>query len=279
MIGTMDKIKLLEKILNKSSSVTVESSDDPSFKSWKHLVEVNLIKVFGKNSPEFEHFEGLYFNAGLAFAFTGNRSVPNHIKYFREDFAILQNAIRQYIEDLEDIAESTNISNIEKIEGAITKVFISHASKDSKVVEDMIDVLETIGLDSEQIFCTSFDGYGIELGENYLDSLKNELSSDSLVIFILSKKFYESPVCLCEMGATWVLAKEHIPVLIPPFDYSDFQAVIPLTQGFKINDPSKLNLFKEKIEKVFNLKNTMSMSSWERKRDRILGRIEQNIIP
>lgn len=274
----MEKIKLLEKILNKSSSVTVESSGDPNFKSWKHLVEVNLIKVFGKNSAEFEHFDGLSFCAGISFAFSGDRNVPDHAKYFRQDFAILKNAIKQYIEDLEDIAESANVSNIEKTEGAITKVFISHASKDSKVVEDMIDILETIGLDPEQIFCTSFDGYGIELGENYLDSLKSELSSDSLVIFMLSKKFYESPVCLCEMGATWVLAKEHIPVLIPPFDYSDFQAVIPLTQGLKINDSSKLNLFKEKIEKVFNLKNTMSMSSWERKRDRILGRIEQNII-
>ena len=135
----------------------------------------------------------------------------------------------------------------------------------------MIEILESIGLDSNQIFCTSFEGYGIELGENFLDSIKNELSSDSLVIFILSKNFYESAICLCEMGAAWVLVKEHIPVLIPPLDFSDVKGVIPLSQGFKINEPLKLNLFKEKIEKIFSLENTVGMSTWERKRDRILS--------
>jgi len=110
-----------------------------------------------------------------------------------------------------------------------------------------------------------------------LIKIKEELSSDSLVILVLSKNFYESPVCLCEMGATWVLAKEHIPVLVPPFDFSDMKGVIPLSQGLKINEPLKLNLLKEKIEKDFDLKTTMSSSTWERKRDRIVSRIDKSL--
>ncbi len=159
----------------------------------------------------------------------------------------------------------------------VRKVFISHASRDSDIVEELIDVLETIGLESEQIFCTSFEGYGIDLGENFLDKIRGELESESLVIFLLSRNFYQSPVCLCEMGATWVLSKEHIPVLIPPLDYSDVEGVIPLSQGMKINDPLKMNSLKAKIENLFNLSTPLNSSTWERKRDRILARINETL--
>ena len=104
------------------------------------------------------------------------------------------------------------------------------------------------------------------------------MSSQTLVIFVLSKNFYDSPVCLCEMGATWVLAKEHIPILIPPFGYQDVQGVIPLTQGLKINEHLKLNLLKEKVEKIFNIQTKISAIDWERKRNKIVSRIEKNIV-
>ncbi|MCD4735492.1 MAG: toll/interleukin-1 receptor domain-containing protein [Bacteroidales bacterium] len=277
MIKANEKIRLLKKLLEKSSDVTVESSDDSNFKSWKNLVERTFIKVFGKDSTEFSHFSELNFFYPAMVFFGDSDYSKDHLRCFKEDFSMLKSSIDQYIEEIEEQPE--NISEKPELENnkQISKVFISHASKDSEIVEEMIEILESIGLNSNQIFCTSFEGYGIGLGNNFLDSIKSELSSDSLVIFILSKSFYNSPVCLCEMGATWVLAKEHIPVLIPPLDYSQVKGVIPLTQGFKINEPLKLNLFKEKIESAFTIDRKLNMSTWERKRDRILTRIEKKI--
>lgn len=278
MLGNSEKIRLLKKLLGKASTVTIENSEDPNFKGWKNLVERTFIKVYGKDSTEFEHFSELaFFYRAMAYFGDSDYSADD-LRCFRQDFTMLKSSIEQYIEELEEQHEKVPESIGNELAQKISRVFISHASKDSEIVEEMIEVLESIGLDSNQIFCTSFEGYGIELGENSLDSIKGELSSDSLVIFILSKNFYESPVCLCEMGATWVLAKEHIPVLVPPLDYSDLKGVIPLSQGFKINEPLKLNLFKEKIEKSFCITNTVSMSTWERKRDRILSRIEKSIV-
>ena len=118
-----------------------------------------------------------------------------------------------------------------------------------------------------------FNGCSIRrnLGDNFLDSIKAELlNTNALVLFVLTPRFYASPACLCEMGATWVLAKEHIPVLVPPFDFSDVKGVIPLTQGFKLNEPLKLNLFKDEVQAVFGLSQTLTQSAWERKRDRIV---------
>ena len=72
-------------------------------------------------------------------------------------------------------------------------------------------------------------------------------------------------------------AKESIPILIPPFDFKDVKGVIPLVQGFKLNEPLKLNLFKEKIASLFHLRASHSVSTWERKRDRIVARINEKI--
>ena len=108
-------------------------------------------------------------------------------------------------------------------------------------------------------------GYGIDLGDNFLDALKAQLRNlDALVLFVLTKRFYASPISLCEMGATWVLAKEHIPILVPPFDFDDVKGVIPLTQGFKLNDALKLNLFKTKGKRGSVSWPGLAHVAWER---------------
>lgn len=153
------------------------------------------------------------------------------------------------------------------------KIFISHSSNDKLLVEQVIEILEAIGVPSDRIFCTSFEGYGIGLGADFLDTIKKELNNEVLVLFILSFHFYQSPVSLCEMGATWVKTNEHIPILIPPFNYSDIKGVIPTTQGMKINEKAKFNSLKEKVESFLSFTHR-NISTWERKRDNILKEIK-----
>lgn len=278
MMSREEKLRLLNKLLEKSESVTVEDSDHPAFKSWKNLVERTFVKVFGKSSTEYEHFSELLFYYRIIAFSPGDDFTSEHLQAFRRDFSLLIDSIKQYIEDLEEEEPKTMLAPARPSgEPSASKVFISHASSDAEIVEELIELLESVGLESTQIFCTSFEGYGIGLGENFLDAIKNELQGDVLVLFVLSKNFYGSPVCLCEMGASWVLSRNHVPILVPPLDYSDVKGVIPLSQGLKINEALKLNLLKEKIENLFSLQNKMSMSTWERKRDRAMGRIEKLI--
>lgn len=266
------KIKLLQKLLDKSEIVKVESSGDTDFKTWKNLVERTLIKVFGKESTEYEHFSDLKFYFPAMIYTSSSDYTSDHLRCFRRDFKMLIDSIQEYLGEFEDEPQE-NVVSIEELPANISKIFISHASKDADVVEEIIEMLESIGIESNQIFCTSFEGYGIGLGENFLDTIKSELSSDSLVLFVLSENFYNSPVCMCEMGATWVLSKEHIPIVVPPLSYDDIKGVFPLSQGFILTDPLKLNSFKEKIESTFNVSNPLSFSTWEWKRDRICNRL------
>lgn len=154
------------------------------------------------------------------------------------------------------------------------EIFISHSSKDREYVEQIINIFESIGVPSNKIFCSSFEGYGVALGDDFLLTIKEKLDANVLVIFILSQNFYSSPVCLCEMGATWIKTNSHIPILIPPSDFKDVKGVIPTTNGMKINEKLKYNSLKEIIEKFFQL-HPINNSIWERKRDYSLKELEK----
>ena len=45
-------------------------------------------------------------------------------------------------------------------------VFIIHASADKIFVEELVDLLETMGLDATNLFCSSVPGYWIGLSKN-----------------------------------------------------------------------------------------------------------------
>lgn len=160
---------------------------------------------------------------------------------------------------------------------AVEKIFISHSSKDALLVEEVIELLEVVGIKSEQIFCSSFEGYSIGLGQDFLQRIKDELNSNVLVLFVLTPNFYNSPVSLCEMGAAWVRTSKHIPIVVPPLSYEDVKGVIPLTQGFKINEVKKWNVLKGQLEQWFAL-HPIGLSVWERKRDRAIQIINEKIV-
>lgn len=248
------------------------SSSDPDFKNWKFLCVRTLRSIYGENSAEALQIENLkfFYNPGI---WVSGRDYSNeHSRCFMRDFEQSKKLLILLKSDFE--SDDTEIADTPE-ENQINKIFISHSSKDVKVVEEFVDLLETIGLDSNQIFCSSLSGYGIPLGENFIQCLKSELSdSNTMVVFMLSENFYKSPVSMCEMGATWIQSKEHIPVLIPPFKFEDIAGTLKLTQGFMINDSMKWNEFKDKIIQTFGLED-LSDSVWERKRDRTITRINE----
>ncbi|MCL6247113.1 toll/interleukin-1 receptor domain-containing protein [Acinetobacter sp. ANC 4945] len=266
MTAQLDKIQKL--IDNGNSVLKTHKPNAPNvigfatcnlelFTTWKIQALSFLKNNCGLSSPYYTEF-------------FSKVSTP-HMSQINIGLGILKAVLEDFNETLDYSAsnQSTN-SNIKELK----KIFISHATKDKVIIEEIIELLESIGVESEQIFCSSFEGYGIPLGENFLEKIRKELSSDVLVLFVLTENFYESKVCLCEMGAAWALSKQHIPIVVPPLSYSDIQGVIPLTQGLIINDITKLNSFKERIEELFKFKNKLSFSTWERKRERFIRDVE-----
>jgi hypothetical protein len=232
--------------------------------------EVESIATFlgvHKDKAKFFRDEILRLNEGDRFF--------RYQKYQSGTFAVLElnhHVIDRFLSQEEFDVNKTTVKKMKEIR----KVFISHSSLDKEIVEEVIEILEIIGLKADQIFCSSFEPYGVELGQNFLERIKDELDEDILVLFILSENFYKSAVSLCEMGATWIRTSEHIPIIVPPFRFEDMKGVFPTTLGMMINEKNKFNELKTKIERLFRLEQIES-SVWERKRDRILKNIERKL--
>lgn len=166
----------------------------------------------------------------------------------------------------------------DKIINYMKKIFLSHSSKDKDKIDLFRDLIEDIGIKHSEIFYSSGAGYGVTLGKNLFEELKKELNSESFVIFFLSDNFFNSPVCMCEMGATWILSKTHIPVLIPPFNFSNVKGVFPNDIGCYINDKDQLNELKGLIEKEFGINPPIPISRWEQKRDEYLIAVNKLLV-
>ncbi|MDB5086929.1 MAG: hypothetical protein JWR09_923, partial [Mucilaginibacter sp.] len=236
---------------------------------WKTMVEKDLIKIFGIDSIELREFKKLNFFYKPRHRTLGSNFTREDRQIFTRNLDSLVKSLNSYILGIKETVDDKKISIDQSHSHTPNKIFISHASSDSRIVEEIIDLLENIGLGSNQVFCSSIEGYGINLGDNFLEAIKSEINDSVLVLFILSNNFYSSPICLCEMGATWVMSTQHIPILIPPFDFANIRGVIPFTQGFKINDAKKWNLLKQQLETAFKL-NPLNLSTWERKRNKAM---------
>lgn len=107
------------------------------------------------------------------------------------------------------------------------KVFISHASKDISAVKHIVELLELIGFDKSNMFCSSIEPYGIPTGMDIYEYLKKQFEDFDLhVIFVLSNNYYSSAACLNEMGAAWVLSCNKTVMLLPGFNFSDIDGAI-----------------------------------------------------
>ncbi len=96
-MNSIEKIELLEHLIQQSSSVKVEKIDNPDFVSWKHNVERTLIKIFGEKSLEYSTFKKLKFCYQAKVYREGFDHTSENLECFRRDFKILINLINQYI--------------------------------------------------------------------------------------------------------------------------------------------------------------------------------------
>ena len=156
-------------------------------------------------------------------------------------------------------------------------VFISHSSWDKEFAEALVVLLEDLGFDKSNLFCSSVDGYGIGLSEDIFETLRSLFKEHNLfVIFVHSPRYYNSPISLNEMGAAWVLRTDFCSVLTTDMDFSAMRGVVNSNSiSIKVdrNDaPARLSELKDKLIHRFNLP-VIGGVKWERKRKVFLDKV------
>lgn len=158
------------------------------------------------------------------------------------------------------------------------KVFISHAGEDIEFAEKLVSLLESLGIDSrDKMLCSSVDGYRIPEGEDFAEYILKQFREFNLfVIFILSRNYYNSPYCLNEMGAAWVLKSNSISILTRGFDYLEISGFINNREiSIKVDATdakSRLNELKNKLVPLFKPEG-VDENRWENKRDAFLSAV------
>jgi len=96
------------------------------------------------------------------------------------------------------------------------KLFISHSSKDQKLVEKLIELIKNaLRLPSNEIRCTTIDGHRLPGGANTNEQLKCEVSNTKTFIGLISFSAIDSMYVLFELGARWGADKHLLPLLAP----------------------------------------------------------------
>lgn len=150
-------------------------------------------------------------------------------------------------------------------------LFISHSEKDSKIVKEFVELLYHIGLNEENIFCSSISEIGVPTTVDIYEYLRNLLDSDHVItVFMLSDNYYSSAACLNEMGAVWLKQTDYYTILLPGFTFEQIKGAInPNKKGIKLDGTNlrdDLTLFKNSITELFQLP-IISEQRWEKYRN------------
>lgn len=181
------------------------------------------------------------------------------------------------VEDKERIQGTQGGINIGIDDHSDAEVFISHAEEDKAMVEAIRLLLMKIGIRNNDVFSYAIRGLGVSIGDAFPETIRCKLIRAKIVIFIISREFYNSPYCLNEMGAAWILGKPIIPILVPPVTIGELKGFINSDRIVgQIDTPQDIDGLYDKIVEKLGL-SALKASSWNEAKDEYLARIRDII--
>lgn len=149
-------------------------------------------------------------------------------------------------------------------------IFLSHKSDDKKYADALEKFITGLGVKNNQLIYTSHPLHKIPLGSNIYDYLRSRINSNTFMIFLWSDKYLESPACMNELGAAWVIQSDYTNIYVPSFSFGNPKyrecAVDTSKMGAVLNgdDHCKASMIelKNKIQSIFKLENDERTSQY-----------------
>ena len=144
-------------------------------------------------------------------------------------------------------------------------IFISHSSKDEKLVSAFIDKILNLGLgiSRDEIFYTSAKDTAPKSGSDFRNSIKDRMIAATAIIQIITEEYKKSEICLNEMGAAWVLSNNVIPFILDPVRFDTIGFIHESTQLLKLNVAEDLYKFQDDHPEIYGDKR-ISQSNYHR---------------
>lgn len=149
-------------------------------------------------------------------------------------------------------------------------IFLSHKSDDKKYADALEKFITGLGVKNNQLIYTSHPLHKIPLDANIYDYLRKRINGNTFMIFLWSDKYLESPACMNEMGAAWVIQGDYTNIYVPTFSFGNPKyrecAVDTSKMGAVLNGDQhcKANMIelKNKIQSIFKLENDEQVSQY-----------------
>lgn len=250
-----------EEVIHSEKDVKNLAPAINAFDKWYEATIVLLSRYFDDSNSDFKYIKEQEL---------GNGYVRHNV------YTDIRARVAMLLDKIE-FMESNTASDAHSITKPVKrkyKVFISHSSKDKEFVEALVNLFEDLGMTPENLFCSSVPEYGIKLGNDIFETLRNLFHEYELyMIFVHSPRYYNSTVSLNEMGAAWVLHTKCCSILTADMDFSNMNGVISGNFiSIKVNQEdavARLNELKEELTKTFSLP-SIEINKWERKRNNFL---------
>ena len=181
-------------------------------------VRVAIREVFGEESSQIEDFHNITFSApsiGIRVIpesqETKNNRERRNQEYFERGIKKLTSLLQSMMDEIEnywpdDNEHYTPQSNI--------KIFISHSNQDTELAALFVNLLQkALRLSSNDIRCSSVDGYRLPGGVSTDERLRIEVYDAELVVGLITPNSLKSLYVAFEIGARWGVNKPMIPLL------------------------------------------------------------------
>lgn len=157
------------------------------------------------------------------------------------------------------------------------KIFISHSSKDSKLIDCFIEKILRLGcgFNIEDIAYTSREDTGVRTGEDIHKFIKQNIANSDYVFFMISPNYKKSEICLNEMGAAWATERKVKPIILPEIDFDSIGWLYNVHKGMRIENPDSLDSLYEDLCEHYQIK--PRVNTWNKCKKEFIDSIESHI--
>lgn len=238
---------------------------------WQYATKSVLATCFSAGSEHYHKFEHTIVEH-RDFNLDAKRDLANEVNNGRSTLIAIIEA-----ESLKaQLETTTNMIAIKRT----SKVFISHKKEDKAYADALVNMINFIvGADGDKIFCSSVQGYGIKQSRDIMDDLKAQFDEHEIFMIIVhSPRYYQSAVCLNEMGAAWVMGTRFSSFLTKDCKSEHMRGVINKEKIYiDPNDDTDmleahLNDFKNDLLEFFG-KDPIDENKWANARRRFVNEV------
>ena len=98
-------------------------------------------------------------------------------------------------------------------------ILLSHSGKDRIYGDALEAFLRGLGIKNEQLIYTSHLLHKVPNDMNIFDYLRKNIKKNLYMIILWSNTYLDSPACLAELGAAWVVMCDYSNIYMPSFNF------------------------------------------------------------